>query len=304
MKKTFTKPATSYREQVQLLQQRGMQIVDTQKAEFYLQHINYYRLGAYWLPFEKSHTTHQFCEGTSFEQVLSLYIFDRELRLHLLDAIERIEVSVRAQWAYQLAHLHGAHAHLELELARSTNHWRSNLKKLNSEIERSDEVFIAHLRNTYQEELPPVWAASEIMTFGQLSRWYANLKPHATRRAIAKSYQLDDRVLQSWLHHLAYIRNICAHHSRLWNREFTIIPMLPQNKPKHLRQQFQSESRKIYNTLVMLQHLMDVIAPKHSWRARLIELLSQQGIDLNAMGFPSDWKEKSIWQLKRNSTKE
>lgn len=296
MKKVFTKPPTSYQEQVQLLQQRGMLIADPKEAEFYLQHINYYRLGAYWLPFEISHAAHQFREGTSFEQVLALYIFDRELRLHLLDAIERIEVSVRAQWAYQLAHLHGAHAHLNVEFARSVNHWRSNFEKLSSEFKRSDEVFVAHLRNTYQEELPPVWAVSEIMTFGQLSRWYANLKPRAARRAIANSYQLDNEVLQSWLHHLAYIRNICAHHSRLWNREFTIIPMLPRNKPKYLRHQFQSGSRKIYNTLVMLLHLMDMIAPKHSWRAKLISLLNQSAIDLKTMGFPSNWEDREIWQ--------
>lgn len=126
MKRPFTKSAITYAQQVALLQQRGMVIDDPAEAEFYLQHLNYYRLSAYWLPFEIDHASHTFRPGTRFAEVLNIYIFDRELRLLLLDAIERIEVSVRGQWAYQIAHRHGSHAHLDPELARraaSTISW-------------------------------------------------------------------------------------------------------------------------------------------------------------------------------------
>ncbi|MEC9486356.1 MAG: Abi family protein [Prosthecochloris sp.] len=75
-----------------------MVIEDRKQAEFYLQHLNYYRLCAYWLPFEANHSTHTFRPGTTFDAVLNLYIFDRQLRLHVLDAIERVEVSVRSNW--------------------------------------------------------------------------------------------------------------------------------------------------------------------------------------------------------------
>ena len=97
MSRDFTKPAKSFVEQVQLLQSRGMIVDDVQESIFYLQHLNYYRLSAYWLPFELDHKTHQFKPDTKFEDVLRLYIFDRELRLLVLDGIERIEVSVRSQ---------------------------------------------------------------------------------------------------------------------------------------------------------------------------------------------------------------
>ena len=100
-----------------LLQARGMAIADPSEALFYLQHLNYYRLGAYWLPFEADHSTHQFRPGTRFDDVLNLYMFDRELRLLVLDAIERSEVSLRGQWAFHLAHQHGVHAHLDATLA-------------------------------------------------------------------------------------------------------------------------------------------------------------------------------------------
>lgn len=296
MKQPFTKPATTYAEQVALLQKRGMVIEDPAQVEFYLQHLNYYRLGAYWLPFEADHGSHTFRPGTHFGDVLNLYIFDRELRLLVLDAIERIEVSVRGQWAYQMAHQHSPHSHLDSTLAHKQWHWQSNLDKLTKEVERSDETFIQHLTQTYSEALPPVWAVCEVMSLGVLSRWYGNLKPMPTRREIANVYRIDQRVMESWMHHLTYIRNTCAHHSRLWNRDFTITPELPKSKPAHLVGEFIGGSRKLYNTLVILLHFMDIIAPKHHWRQRLISLIAGHAAPVSAMGFPKDWEQKAIWK--------
>lgn len=223
MKRPFGKPATTHAQQVIQLQRRGMIIDDPTAAAFSLQHLNYYRLSAYWLPFEADHATHTFRPNTHFSQVLNLYVFDRELRLLVPDAIERVEVSMRSQWAYQLAHHHGPYAHLDAALAFKSHLWRTNLEKLSTEVSRSDEPFIKHIRDTYTEALPPVWAACEVMSLGLLSRWYNNLRPMATRRAIAAVYGVDEKVLESWLRHLSLVRNICAHHGRLWNREFTII---------------------------------------------------------------------------------
>lgn len=295
MTRPFSKPATTYAQQVALLQQRGMVIQDTAEAVFYLQHLNYYRLGAYWLPFEADHATHRFRAGTRFDEVLNLYVFDRELRLLVLDAIERVEVSVRSQWAYQLAHQHGPHAHLDVDLAFKPHLWQGNLSKLSEEVSRSDEAFIKHLQSTYAETLPPVWAVCEVMSLGLLSRWYNNLKPMPTRRAIAAAYGVDEKVLESWLRHLSLVRNTCAHHSRLWNREFTITPLLPRSKPTGLAIQFQSNSRKLYNSLIILLHFMDAIAPRHHWRTRLKTLITSHDIPVAAMDFPTHWQRLPIW---------
>jgi abortive infection bacteriophage resistance protein len=281
MKRPFAKPATTHAQQVALLQQRGMVIDDPAAAEFYLQHLNYYRLGAYWLPFEADHATHTFKPSTHFAQVLDLYVFDRELRLLVLDAIERVEVSVRSQWAYQLAHQHGPHAHLDVTLAFKPHLWQTNIDKLSDEVGRSDEAFIKHLQNTYSESLPPVWAVCEVMSLGLLSRWYNNLKPMPTRRAIAAAYGVDEKVLESWLRHLSLVRNTCAHHSRLWNREFTITPLLPRNKPAGLAAQFHVGSRKLYNALVILLHCMDVIAPQQAKPAHLAGPKARHAITRN-----------------------
>ncbi len=296
-KEPFPKKALTYSEQVALLRSRGMVVDDDAETEFYLRHLNYYRLSAYWLPFEEDHSTHRFLPGTNFRQVLDRYVFDRELRLLVLDAMERLEVSVRTQWAYALGHMHGAHAHLDPAIAFRRDRWESNLQSLESEVERSDEIFIRHLTEKYAEDLPPVWAVCEVMSLGQLSRWYANLKPMSTRTAIASVYGLDQFVLQSWLHYLTLVRNVCAHHSRLWNREFSVTPKIPQ-KNRPLASHFLPQSRRPYNALLMLLHCMDRVAPKHHWRRRLRSLLDKHSVPMSEMGAPANWSSLPLWQEK------
>ncbi len=294
MQRPFSKPPTTYAQQLALLRDRGMQIDDQAEAEFYLQHLNYYRLGAYWLPFESNHTEHRFVEGTRFRDVLNLYLFDRELRLLTMDAVERFEVSVRSQWAYHLAHRHGPHAHLDSSLAYDVELWAKNLAKLTKEVKRSKETFVRHMVRTYSEQLPPVWAVCEIMTLGLLSQWFNSLRPMGTRDAIAGTYGIDHKVLESWLHHLTTVRNICAHHARLWNREFTVIPKLPR-KPQELAAQFVPGSRHIYNTFVLLSHSLDIVSRNHHWRGRLVNLIEKHQIDPGHMGFPPDWQARPPW---------
>ncbi len=295
MSRDFAKPAKTFEEQVQLLQSRGMIVDDLQEARFYLQHLNYYRLGAYWLDFELDHATHQFKPDTNFKDVLKLYIFDRELRLLVLDGIERIEVSVRSQWAYYLAHRHSPHAHLDFTLF-DPKYWRMNLNDLTKEVNRSKEIFIQHLINNYNEALPPVWAICEVMSLGLLSRWYDSLKPVQTRRVISRVYGINEDVLESWLRHLSVVRNLCAHHSRLWNRQFGITIKSPPRKANAIASQLVHRSKNLYNTLVIVLYFMDTIAPNHHLRSRLLKLLSEQPERLSAMGFPVDWQQMGIWQ--------
>jgi abortive infection bacteriophage resistance protein len=294
----YNKPPKTFNQQIDLLRTRGMIIDDRDAAGHYLAHLNYYRLAAYWLPFEADHSTHAFRKGTRFEDVLRLYVFDRELRLLVLDAIERVEVSLRTQWAYQLAHRHGPHAHLDPNLARSRDGWESATDILRDEIRRSDEVFIKHYKNKYgNPDLPPVWSVCEVMSLGLLSRWFTDLKPKATRSAITISYHLNEKILQGFVRHLSYIRNICAHHSRLWNRRFTITMRLPKSQPRQLVGSFNpGASRNIYNTLVMLAWMLDQISPGNRWKDRLLDLIRRHAIDPAPMGFPENYSHLYIWQ--------
>ena len=297
----FTKPPKTFEEQVNLLRSRGMKIYDSERAKRYLSHLNYYRLAAYWLPFEKDHATHCFKPATTFDHVLEHYIFDRELRLLVMDAVERLEVSLRTRWAYYLSHAYGPHAHLKDSIFKSRkNRWsyQENLLNLKKAVCSSSEIFIQHFKKTYDEELPPLWVICEIMTMGQLSKWYANLRHSKDRNSIASVYGLDEVNLTSFLHHLSIVRNHCAHHARLWNREFTITWKLPVRKPRKLKENFNTNDaarNKLYNTLVMLAYLMDRINP-HSWKKRLANLFLKHPVILEQnMGFPDDWRDRPIW---------
>jgi len=292
----FAKPALTLDEQLDRLIERGMVIDDRDAARYYLAHLNYYRLGAYWLPFEAEHASHQFSPGTTFEAVLSLYVFDRELRLLVLDAIERIEVSVRTRWAYTMAHRYGPHCHLQRELFKPEWRYDEHVARLRADVAASQETFIRHLRETYDEALPPIWALVEIMSFGQLSKWFSNTLRRRDRNEVALEYGIDEVNLTSFLHHLTTVRNLCAHHSRLWNREFTFTFRLPAGRPVELVRSVEGRTeRKLYNTVTALAYMLDRVSPRHHWRDRLVALLEQHRIDPTAMGFPPDWRDRPVW---------
>lgn len=294
----FDKSPKTVDEQIELLRSRGMIITDVSEAQHYLAHLHYYRLSSYWLPFEDNHDTHQFRPNTNFKTVLNLYIFDRELRLLVLNGIERAEVSWRTQWAYEMSLAYDSHCYTDKTLARNISHWEHNFNDLEKEVYRSQETFIKHYLNKYDNPpLPPIWAISEVMSIGLLSRWYKNLKPMFVRKAIARKYQLDNKILESLMHHLTEVRNVSAHHSRLWNRKFTVTAKLPHHHPSDLVNSFNvSKKSYLYNSLVFLIWLLNIISPNHSWRKNLLSLINQYHIDIKQMGFPNNYLKLPIWK--------
>jgi abortive infection bacteriophage resistance protein len=298
----FAKPSTSIPDQIALLRGRGMVVDDEKCARHYLQFISYYRLRAYWLPFEVPAATdgaHAFRPGTRFEDVLTLYIFDRELRLLVLDAIERVEVALRGQWAHYMAMSHGPHGYLDQGHYAHIGRHATAVADLRSEFTRSKDTFAAHYRAKYTSpELPPVWMAAEVMSFGLLSKFFSDLMLRAERQAIAKPFSLDEKVVASFAHHMSHVRNICAHHGRLWNKRFTVkmtVPKYPAKLPVAMRG---ADPRYLHNTLVMLDYLLSIIAPGNEWRKRIVELIDGCPLaDPASMGFPVDWRTRPSWRV-------
>jgi len=286
IKESFSKPFLTIDKQINLLKSRGMLFRDEAKAKYYIENLNYYRLTGYWLIFEKDHSTHAFKENTYFEDILNLYIFDRELRLLLLDAIERIEVSIKSKLAYHLAESFGSHALLKPEIFTSASKYSKTLVKLKSEIDRNrSELFIKHHFDKYKEELPPIWVCVEVMTLGQISNWLNNIKERKYKQIISKNYDLDEKILCSFLHHLTIIRNACAHHSRIWNKRFTLDFTLPKN-PINLNKRLNYEKRRyIYNTLIMCEYLMNIICENNHWSVKLDNLIKNHSINAEKMGY-------------------
>nr|VFK37084.1 MAG: Abortive infection bacteriophage resistance protein [Candidatus Kentron sp. SD]VFK41155.1 MAG: Abortive infection bacteriophage resistance protein [Candidatus Kentron sp. SD] len=294
----FSKPPKTFEEQMDLLENRGMIINDRAAASHHLAHLNYYRLTAYWRSFQEDTVTHRFKQGTLFDEAINLYMFDKKLRLLLLNAIERIEISARTQWAYHFAHEHGSHAYLNKDFSSNKDTFKRDMEKLKDEFGRSEEVFILHYKNTYNSpSMPPIWAICEIMSLGLLSRFYSNLNSKEVRKAIANTYNLNQTIMKSLLRHLAYVRNLCAYHSRIWNRKFGITMKVPRSIPSELNHNFNTtEERKLYNTLVLLVYMMNIINPSNKWKKRLLHLIDEHHIDTVFMGFPVHYMELSIWK--------
>lgn len=300
MKLPYTKPALSIAEQIAKLESHGMTIADHAAAMHNLQHISYYRLSAYWLAFENSkvHLGPRFKPDTSFEGVMALYEFDRKLRLLVLDAVERVEVAIRGSWAYQMAMLGGSHEYLDARHYADIAKYNDNCGKLDSEARRSKDVFIKHYRAKYSEPVrPPIWMAAELLSFGLLSQWYGALKEPKLRQAIAAPFGLDEKIFVGFVHHLTVVRNICAHHSRLWNRIIDVSFTLPKKQPAGLAVALnREESKRTYNTFSMLQFLLSKAEPNNDWGNRLIALMATLPTGREtAMGFPSDWKSIELW---------
>lgn len=301
MKPPYTKPALPISDQINKLIALGMTIDDRPLAEHCLQHISYYRLSAYWLPFEnpKNQAGQRFKPGTTFESILALYDFDRQLRLLVLDAIERIEVAVRGSWAYQMAMLGGAFGYVDATYYADLNKFNQNCKKLDHETQRSKDTFVRHYKSKYSGPArPPVWMASELLSFGLLSQWYAALKEPKVRQSIAAPFNIDERIFVTFVHQLAIIRNICAHHSRLWNRVLDVSFTLPKKKPADLAAALnRHEPKRVYNSFAMLQFLLSKADPANDWGKRLIVLMGTLSAEhLEEMGFPLDWASLKIWR--------
>jgi abortive infection bacteriophage resistance protein len=296
----YAKPPLALDQQIALLKERGLCVPDEAVARHWLLHVNYYRLRAYWLPLEDAaaHPQHRFIAGTSFDQVVAAYEFDRELRLLLLDAVERIETSVRTQWAYQLAMRHGAFAHEESGLYRDVARHAKRLAMLEAEYRNSDETFAAHHRQRYPSlRLPPLWVACELLTLGQLSRWIADLRAASDRQAMADAYALDETVFTSFLHRLSIIRNLSAHHGRLWNRGFNVRMKLPRKKPATVAEAMNvAEPDRLYNALVLMAHALRQVSPGTHWPQRLRGLVARAPQPPErAMGFPAGWAGLAFW---------
>jgi abortive infection bacteriophage resistance protein len=301
----FNKPPLSIDEQIELWLKRGLSIPDRPRAARYLTVISYYRLSAYTLPFQKGTPDHDFKPGTAFDDVLDLYVFDRRLRLQILDAIERIEVALRARMTNTLAGNHGTHCYTGNDIFDS----RYNHDWLLQQIEKKcaykqAETFLQHYRTKYHNpKLPPVWMAMEILTFREVSHLFANLRLKEDKRAICSLWGMPDTVLRSWFRAMSDLRNICAHHSRTWNREFGSRPMIPKKVPpcwpdfsSPLADRRINPYRRLYFLLVIIELLLRKINPGSSWRHRLHELLEKHPkVSRAHMGMPEGWASDPFW---------
>lgn len=282
-----------------MLQSRGMIINDIPYATSHLLNISYYRLSAYMLPFQSAANdpNHTYKANVHFEDVMDLYVFDRELRLLVFDAIERIEVSFRTQLIYQMALKYGSHWHEDPKHFSSSSTYHELQKHINEHKGKSNrEVFMDHYWNKYTNPVnPPSWMSLEIITMGTVSFIFKGLSKD-DKKDLAAFYKLHPKVLESWVHALAYVRNICAHHARLWNRDFGVQPLLIQKPRLPWIDLTFNNNRRSYYFLCLLQYLLTTINPGGHLKQRIKELLANHpAVPKQYMGFQKDWDAQPLW---------
>ncbi len=293
----YSKPVLTIAQQIDLLESRGLIVPDRDNARHYLQFINYYRLSGYTISFEQvieGRRNHQFKTGTTFNNILELYNFDRHLRMLVMDAIERIEVAIRAQICLQMTVTYNdSHWHLKRELFKPEFNYDAFTKKCTEEQRNSKERFVLHYKNTYDiPELVPSWMTTELLPIGTWSTVYKNLANRSDKKRISDVLKLSPIDLESWLHALTYIRNLCAHHSRLWNRHFTIRPKQISPSMKYL-----TPNTTFAAQAAMMHALLKIISPDSKWTDRLLELLNNHSfINPIRMGFTSNWQDDIFWK--------
>lgn len=276
----------SIEEQIELLKSRGLIISDYEVAKKTLSTINYYRLSGYLFGFRNPDGTYK--QGISLNRILDLYVFDAKLTRILMYALENVEETLKTRFSYVLSSSFPENplVYLDSSIFRNKNEvakFRSIFEK--AKLDNSGLPFIKHHINNYNGDLP-IWVAVEIMTMGNIHKLYKNLNGQF-QKAIAKLYNTGPTQLQSWIENLTYTRNNLAHYMRIYNYRFGRTPASCRN---HIPV---SQSGMIFDQIMAVGFMF---ADKTEWKTYIVGEISkliveyQASIDLNDLGFPSNWQ--------------
>ena len=299
----FKKEATTIKEQIERLKQRGLEIFANDQAEHHLKHISYYRLGEYWHSMQSDKIAHIFKPNSRFSNVIALYRFDSEIRILLFDVIEKIEISLRTKLIYHLSHEFDPWWFQNFDLFIDSRALVNTLSNLESEISWTKDITIKNHLNKHKDDLrfPPAWKSLEQTSFGALSKLYGNLKNSIiSKDTIAREYgAVNHTYLPSWLQTIAQIRNYCAHHSRLWNKNLPGAPKLLAKPPFNWIGDVpkQNEFQKLYIHLCLMKYLLNIIQPDNLFTEKLIFIFDKYpNVDPNALGMKPNWPNEPLWK--------
>ena len=297
MKTVYTGRASTFEEQIATLRSYGLEIGDEKRAIQILSNVSYSRLKAYMFPLVENKSTWTFRKGASLEQVYTIYGFDRRLRELIFHELEKIEISIRTRMAYATSEDGDGFWYTNPAYFKNPRFHANLLRKISSEVSRSDNDALHIFQEKYSNEYPPCWLMMEATSMGTLSLIYQELAPGTFRRKISTYYGVPDKVFESWLHHLVYIRNTCAHHSRLWNKNLTIQALVPVHPANYFPEIRKGSGAHVYLTLCIIKYLQNTVKPTNTFSTRLKNLISNYPlIDVRAMGFPDGWKENPLWK--------
>ena len=295
----YEKPVLNIDQQLELLVKQGLLVKNPKRVLHYLRFIGYHRLSGYFRTFQLQNTSeHIFKKGTTFDSIISLYIFDRKLRLLVMDAVERIEVAIRTTISSTMCEKYGPHWYLKPMLFKSSFNYKDLIKTIEYETgfnnrKKQNKSCGTYFKNYNKPYLPPVWIVAEALSVGAWSNIFSNLRSRKDRKQISDQYYLHYNIMSSWLQSFTYLRNLCAHHSRIWNRKFTVKPKVANKFKRHLQ-----NNTGFYAQAAVLNVFLSVVADGSRWQYRLLDLLDNNpDIQLEKMGFFKNWNNDPFWRI-------
>ncbi len=285
-----------------LLRSRGMLFRDELKATEILKNVSYYRLKGYWWDMQDNFEQHAFKDNTYFETVIERYNFDRELRLILFDAIDRVEIALRTKMIYHLSIAFGPFWYKNEDIFDDKSNFENNLEGLEREFGYSQEAFIKDHKRKRPNDDPEAWKILEVASLGTLSKFYKNLTHNIPEKSIiANEMGLNfHNELSSWLEAITYLRNIIAHHSRIWSRNMVKRPTDILNNPKTYwfdRPLTNVQRKKPFLIISTLVYLCNYLSPENGIKEKILNhFASYPHVPIYKLGFLNNWNQQALWQ--------
>lgn len=284
-----------------ILIERGLIIGDKDRAIKYLKTVGYFRLTGYMFHLQSKDGKHTFQEGTKFEDVIALYQFDKKLRSIISEYIERIEICLRAKLTDKYSIPNGFFWYSDFKHFEDREIFDTINREIRDTFDDPKEQFLKKFKFKYTSEtIPPSNMALEILSLGKLARLYKALKNQDGKSEIAEEFNLPTNAITTWFIYLANVRNICAHHSRLWNKKVTVDrPIFPsREKYKFKGKNFDDSNTTLYGIISIIDRLLLSFNPQNDFTKRIEQLIAEYSIDCSLMGFPEKWEEIANWKIK------
>ncbi|MDO4253623.1 MAG: Abi family protein [Kocuria sp.] len=278
------------RAQVQRHVDRGLDLgsVTSDRFAMFLYANNYYRVSGYGRCFYKPDQD-RYRTGTSAEQLMDIYELDRLVRNLVLDGISVVEPTLKSRVAYHVARIvGGSEGYMDESFylpsrpephssdTKTHQRWCAELKNRKKilesfrELQDRDEIFIQH--HVENGEPVPFWAIIEVVSMGTFSRFLRALRDKDVLTPVSKSLNVEDndKLLQA-VQNLSFLRNIAAHHGRLWNRRLHAHVALPQIALT-VKQNYVA-SKTPAALLTLLAGMVDQIEGRHEYSKELLGLV-------------------------------
>lgn len=277
-------PAT-IKEQLSKLKERGCIIEDEEQAAQTLSYVNYYRLVHYFAIFlaDKKH----YKAGTTFNKVLKVYDFDRELRILCLSVLEELEINFRACVSNYHAIKYGALGYLNPSTFDYHHNHRAFLGKVERMIDSNmNENLVQHHIKKYGGQFP-LWVMVEMFSFGTLNMFYVDMHS-SDKKEIAASYGVNPNALENYFQCMSDCRNMCAHYNRLYGNDFEKIPRPVSFLPER------EMSDSLFDYVLVMKQLYK---RREFWNDNFLRKLGrlfyeyQENIDIGLLGFDENWNE-------------